>query len=149
MTALADHVPERFLTADGQLAEPFSREEVEDLFAPGTIIRSRNYAYTVDALVSGPDLLGTVEDDSSLWITFEQATAAFEVGNGLQALTDGAWTIGDSETVAQTHIECSECDKLVHEARARGQFVPDRAFCSEACLDDYLDRETAHADNSI
>lgn len=130
------------------LSGTLSRDEVEDLFAPGTLIGQGSRAYTVDDLVPGPELLGTVEDDTSLWVTFEESKKTFEVGNALHYLKDGGWRIVDAD--AEAYLRCSECDTLVRDGgyTHSGAFVEDADFCSEECRDRYLDAHAVPEDDT-
>jgi hypothetical protein len=142
-------IPERFTDEDGELAEPLSREEVEDLFSPGTVVLSRGRAYHVDELLSGPELLGTVEDDDSLWVTTEEGGTALVVGNALHSLVSGPWTYArDPEEVYEEWVECDECGIYRRPGGVVGEFVPGASFCSEDCRDTRLDRETGVEEES-
>ena len=140
---------ERFTDEDGELNEPLSREEVEDLFSPGTVLLDRGRAYHIAELLSGPELLGTVEGDYSLWVATEEGGSAFVVGNVLHKLVSGAWTyVRDPEEVYEEWVECDECGIYRRPGGVVGEFAPGASFCSEDCRDAYLDRETGVEEGS-
>lgn len=136
------NIPDRFLADDGDLDEPLSRAEVEDLFAPGTVILQSARAYHVDRLMEGPELLGTVESDDSLWVTFEESRQAVEVGNALHHLDTGSWIYeGEPDRIEAEWVACDECGQYRPPGETVGAYIPGYQFCGNGCRDDWIERQ--------